>query len=51
MIKPVSIIKENMYFTETDINKDIYESIINNKNFREDFITEAIISNYVVTTL
>lgn len=46
MIKPVSIIKENMYLTETDINKEIYESIINNKNFREQFLTDVIVSDH-----
>ena len=46
MIKPTSTIKKNMYFIDTDLNKNIYESIISNKNYREDFLTEAIISNY-----
>lgn len=46
LIKPASTYIEKTYFIDSDINKTIYQSIINNPNFREDFLTSAIINNY-----
>jgi len=46
VIKTTSIAKINSYMNEDSLNKEIYEGIVSDNNFRESFLTDIIIGSF-----